>query len=652
MNDKAVSAKETIQNIANSQCGWASSLAYFSAVNVSEVVNSLVEFVATSTPAQIQAWKRSVPPLQNGCKQISRENPTSAAYGAVLEYFLPDSMKRADAILLVCGSVLVVEFKGDGNEEEEYLEQAADYSRRLYWYHQLCGAEGVNVHTLVISYGIRGASKEREWITLANIDELKSVVAKFDNPGKYPPIPVEKFIRPDLCQPSPSLVRAVREYYAKNKLPRIKRIDDITRPAVERVVNEIHATHADKRRKLILLSGVPGAGKTYVGLQIAHEPFLDDLAVGMPGGEKPTAPAVFLSGNRPLVEVLQYEMRQAGGGGRVFVRGVHEFMKRFSSKKSAPPPHHVMIFDEAQRAWDEDQVRYSHKDPSACSEPEAFIRFAGKVPEWSVVMGLIGDGQQISYGEEGGVALWAKAVAQGGGNWDICGPPQFEDYFSREGIPYNPAPELHLSKSVRFHFAMGLSDWAGKVVEDSSNMEELRFTIARLRSQGYQLRCTRRLDAAKNFLWEKYRNQTEARFGLLMSARDKSLLPVCGITAVNVRTFRAGPWYADPETSPNSCRRLTDAITEFSAQGLELDHTLLAWGTDFIRKNGVWDDSFAMKFQRKNAIRNPLQLRRNAYRVLLTRGREGSVICLPHSLKELDETHAFLLECGCEDMDA
>jgi hypothetical protein len=269
-------------------------------------------------------------------------------------------MKRADAILLVSGSVLVIELKGDGNEEEGYLEQVADYARHLYWYHQLCGSDGTKVHTLVVSYGIRGASKEREWITLTNIDELKAVVAKFDQPGKSQPIPVEVFIRPELCQPSPSLVRAVRDFYSKNQLPRIKRIDDITSPAVERVVAEIHQANSAKRRKLILLSGVPGAGKTFVGMQIAHESFLDDLSEPMPGGEKPTAPAVFLSGNAPLVQVLQYEMQQAGGGGRVFVKHVHEFVKRFSKKHSPPPPHHVLIFDEAQRAWDAAKVKNKH----------------------------------------------------------------------------------------------------------------------------------------------------------------------------------------------------------------------------------------------------------------------------------------------------
>jgi len=638
----------TSQNLANSQCGWASNLRFFSAASVDEIVNSLTASVDTSTPQQIQAWRRSVPPLQKECGNFSKENRSAVTYGAVLEYYLPDSLKRADAILLLSGSVLVIELKGDGNEDEEYLEQVADYARRLYWYHQLCGEDGTRVHTLVVSYGVRGVSKETDWITLINIDELKSVVSKFDNPETSRPIPVEKFIRPDLCQPSPSLVRAVREYYAKNALPRIKRIDEITAPALSRVVTEIHRTHAEKRRKLILVSGVPGAGKTFVGLQIAHEPFLDDLAEPMPNGEKPTAPAIFLSGNGPLVQVLQYEMQRAGGGGRVFVKHVHEFVKRYSKKHSGPPPHHVLIFDEAQRAWDAARVRDKHKTPKAPSEPESFIQFANRVPGWCVVMGLIGDGQQINTGEEGGMKLWAKAVAQGGDSWEVCGPAKFESVFREAGVPYAPIDNLHLSQSVRFHFALGLSEWASNVIDGGQTNGELAAKAAALKKQGYQIRITRDLEQAKSFLRKKYRDLPDARFGLMASARDKGLGNTLGIKAISTRLFKAGPWYADFEESPSSCRRLNDAISEFSAQGLELDHSLLVWGTDFQRKEGIWCNAKAMRYKSLKAVKDPLQLRKNAYRVLLTRGREGVLICVLQCLPELDETYDYLIEAGCE----
>ena len=168
-----------------------------------------------------------------------------------------------------------------------------------------------------------------------------------------------------------------------------------------------------------------------------------------------------------------------------------------------------------------------------------------------------------------------------------------------------------------------------------------------LSSQGYQLRVTSNLRRAKEFLWKKYADLPDARFGLLHSSRDKRIGEVIDVDRRR-RYGWIGPWYADPESSPESCRRLTQAISEFEAQGLELDHTLLMWGSDFVLKEGEWDDSYAKKYQKSSGVQDPLRLRRNAYRVLLTRGREGVIICLPEFMSELDETYSFLVSVGCE----
>lgn len=639
--------KEAGGNLANERSGWASVFPVFEAATVDEIVGSLEVFIRDATPEQIRAWRGSVPSLKSGCSKILAIEPAAIQYGAILEYRMPDGAHRVDAVLLVSGAVLVLELKGDGNWQPEYAEQAADYARRLFWYHSLCGTENVRVHTIVVSYGTRGAEFAGEWHTLTNIENLGDVVRRFDRRGEAVPIPVAMFIAPEVCQPSPSLVQAARRFFADHELPHIKRIDDITSAAVGRLVQEIRTAHHTKKRKLILVSGVPGAGKTYVGLKIAHEKFLDDLAEPLASGEKPTAPAVFLSGNGPLVEVLQYELKQAGGGGRVFVRGIKDFVERYSKKKSGPPPHHVLIFDEAQRAWDAEKVRASHRDESALSEPETFVRFAERVPQWSVVMGLIGDGQEIHSGEEAGIVLWAEAVATSAEQWEVVGPNRFRDIFTSHGVGFAGYDELHLARSVRFNFAEGLSDWAAGVVSGETVVSELSEIATRLRSQGYQLRVTRDLARAKEFLWAKYRESPDARFGLVVSSRDKALRDF-GVVPSDGRFFRPGPWYSDPESSPSSCRRLQDTITEFSAQGLELDHTLLVWGGDFVLKSGIWDSSAAKKYLAKSRIRNPLQLRRNAYRVLLTRGREGVLICLPRGLTTLDETYDFLISAGCE----
>ncbi len=628
-------------------CGWAKEFPVFRAATLEEIVSALTSFVPAATPEQIRAWRGSIPPLQRQCGIVLDEQPIAQRYCAILEYQLPDGLKRVDAVLLLSGAVLIVEMKGDGNWQPEYREQAADYARRLFWFHRDCGEDGVRVHTVLVNYGYGESGEERDFLTTTRIERLAEIMKLFDQPEIAQPLRCEKFLSVDACQPSPSLVQAVRQYFSQHTLPRIKRIDAVTQRTLQRVVAEIHHTHARRRRKLLLVSGVPGAGKTYVGLQIAHERFLDDLAEPMASGEKPTAPAVFLSGNGPLVEVLRYELKSAGGDGRVFVRGVKDFVKKYSRKRSGPPPHHVLIFDEAQRAWDEKHVRLKHDDPNAVSEPAAFVSFAERVPGWCVVMGLIGGGQEIHVGEEGGMALWADAIAKSEAEWEVTGPKQFQQVFLAKGIAYTATDDLHLGQSVRFHFAAGLSEWATGVVSDEPDVARLASIAKDLASKGYQLRVTRTLRDGKELLWRKYAGQPDARFGLLHSSRDKRIADVIDVSRRR-RFGWIGPWYADSESSPESCRRLTQPISEFEAQGLELDHTLLIWGTDFVLKDGSWSNSSARAYKSASGVQKPLELRRNAYRVLLTRGREGAIICLPQFIRELDETFNFLVSAGCE----
>jgi hypothetical protein len=634
-------------DLATDAYGWADRFPIFQAATLDEIVNALTAFVRDSTPEQIRAWRSSIPPLQRQCGIVLNDRPAAQRYCAILEYRLPDGSKRVDAVLLLAGAVLIVELKGDGNWQPEYREQAADYARRLYWFHRHCGEDGVRVHTVLVNYGYGESDEDRDFLTTTRIERLADVMKRFDQPEVAEPLPCEKFLSADACQPSPSLVQAVREFFSQRALPRIKRIDEITRRTVEHVVADIHDTHTRKRRKLLLVSGVPGAGKTYVGLQIAYERFLDDLAEPTQSGEKPSAPAVFLSGNGPLVEVLQYELKGAGGDGRVFIRNVKEFVLKYSKKRSGPPPHHVLIFDEAQRAWDAERVRLKHDDPNAGSEPEAFVNFAERVPGWCVVIGLIGGGQEIHLGEEGGMALWADAIAKSDADWEVSGPSHFREVFEDKGVTYTASDDLHLDRSVRFHFAAALSDWATGVISDKPDVAQLAAIAKDLANKGYQLRVTRSLRIAKDFLWKKYDGVPDARFGLLHSSRDKRIGEV--IDLPRRRRFGwIGPWYADPAESPESCRRLIQPISEFEAQGLELDHTLLIWGTDFVLNGGAWGNALAKRYKSTSKVQNPIQLRRNAYRVLLTRGREGAIICLPQFLKELDETFDFFVAAGCK----
>ena len=165
----------------------------------------------------------------------------------------------------------------------------------------------------------------------------------------------------------------------------------------------------------------------------------------------------------------------------------------------------VLIFDEAQRAWDAERVRAKHDNPEAASEPEAFVNFAERVPGWCVVIGLIGTGQEIHAGEEGGMSLWADAVANSKSEWEVTGTERFRAMFETKGVTYVGTDDLHLGRSVRFHFAAGLSEWAEGVVDERLETIQLIPIARELTSQGYQLRITRSLERAKEFLWQKFR---------------------------------------------------------------------------------------------------------------------------------------------------
>ncbi|MFY7951330.1 MAG: DNA/RNA helicase domain-containing protein, partial [Armatimonadaceae bacterium] len=322
-----------------------------------------------------------------------------------------------------------------------------------------------------------------------------------------------------------------------------------------------------------------------VGLQTVHGTWLDDLAVPRNDGRKPTAPAVFLSGNGPLVEVLQYELRAAGDG-KTFVRGVKDYVKRYTRGK-AVPPEHVLVFDEAQRAWDAAYVDHKHKEGDATgkSEPEHFVEFAERIPEWGVVLALIGSGQEIHVGEEGGVAQWRVAIERSArsGEWQIHGPSQLAAMLATESVPFIEHSDLHLDTELRFHMAKEVHRFVDNLVHGAD--PSINRTVSGTFAEQYAIRITRDLEVAKEYLQERFSAEPEARYGILASSRDKSLVAF-GIDNdfQSTKKVKLGRWYGEDEEDEGgwSCRHLHRPITEFQCQGLETDGALVAWGTDFV----------------------------------------------------------------------
>jgi DUF2075 family protein len=231
--------------------------------------------------------------------------------------------------------------------------------------------------------------------------------------------------------------------------------------------------------------------------------------------------------------------------------------------------------------------------------------------------------------------------------WIVHGPSQLCDIFQGSSIRFEESPALSLDIEIRFHLASELHQFVNQLLESVD--ERSNHTLAdKLESQGYHLRITRDFETAEAYLRERYAENADARYGLVASSKDRDLVSF-GVLNDYQSTKRVhyGPWYSDPENAPGgySCRHLKDAVTEFGAQGLELDAVLLAWGTDFMREDDSWTNRKARGYQRRAQIKDPFRLRMNSYRVLLTRGRDGTVVFVP-PLHELNETFEYLQKSG------
>ena len=591
------------------------------------------------------------PPLQGQVSKVPSHEARATGYKADPQYELPLEFRRPDAVLLAGGSVFVLEMKGKSRALQADIDQASAYARDLRAYHREC--ESRPVHPLLVLTKAHGHIGERSGVQIVGMDAIDDVVERLNGVATPNPVEPARFLASTAYRPLPSLVEAARELFQSRTLRRIHRAASATEPAVAAITSIIHEAAANGDRRLVLLTGLPGAGKTLVGLQIAHASFLDDLAVDR-GDGRPTAPAVFLSGNGPLVEVLQYELRSAGGGGRAFVRGVKQYVDTYTKSPTSVPPEHVLIFDEAQRAFDAKKVSKVHgSNPNGRSEPEHFVEFARRVPGWCVVIALIGGGQEIHEGEEGGLGLWRMAVeeASRSNRWTVHGPPAAARYFDG----YQDArldDRLHLGSELRYHVATRLHEFVAGLIGEtvSADLPQLAHDLD---VSGYHLQITRDLDVAKSYLRARYADDPTARFGMIASSRDKDLerlgMPNGWDATKNVRY---GPWYAEDEDDPGgrSCRLLRDCVTEFGAQGLELDAVLLGWGTDYVLEGGKWTNAAMRHYARGSLVEDPFRLRRNAYRVLLTRARDATVLYVP-PLPLLEETYAHLLASGFVSLD-
>lgn len=373
------------------------------------------------------------------------------------------------------------------------------------------------------------------------------------------------------------------------------------------------------QRLLVLVTGVPGSGKTLVGLRLVYE------------RSETRGRGLFLSGNGPLVQVLQTALQS-----RVFVRDLHAFIRTYGIEDRVPVER-VLVFDEAQRAWDHQYMKL--KRGIDASEPELLIRAGERIPDWSALVGLVGEGQEIHSGEEGGIRQWRDAIAASPNAWALHCPPRLAEAF--EGLLVTTHQELDLTHSLRSRRAEDLHEWVALLLQGSLTMADRIGT--RIRNEAFPLYLTRDLDLAEAYLRTRYANEPDKRFGRIVSSHAK-VPRRYGFQNhfMSIQRLKVGQWFNANRDDPLSCCALTDAVTEFQCQGLELDLPLVCWGEDFLWEDSNW---FLKPIRRRYPQEDPRQLLTNAYRVLLTRGRDGLLVFIPPE-PAFDTTERALLEAG------
>lgn len=594
-----------------SPCAWQGSVSEFLATPEERVLSDLTAFLRETGAPQILAWDRSLRVLR---EELQSCMPDASHFALVLEFELPRSGgRRPDLIVLENGLVLVIEFKNRVAAEPADIAQVKGYIRDLEEYHAAC--RGKTLVPLLVPIGMEGDPETRDGVRIVPSRKLGTVIRELSKGGAGKRGDGQAFVRAPF-EPLPALVEAARLLFEKKPLPRIRAAESARIPEtvarLERLARDVRSPSTRSarsgqgtgKRTLALVSGVPGSGKTLVGLQLVHS---RDLG----------APAVFLSGNGPLVNVLQYVLEN-----REFVRDMKKFIHDHLVRTQSPPRESVVVFDEAQRAWDRDRVLKKHRGALADGEPALLARIAASAKEGFLLVALIGTGQEIHEGEEGGIAQWVEALKQAG-DWNVVGPPAFRNDFERAGVPFEADDLLHLAVTLRSHRASDMALWAGLLLE--GRLDEAARVAAGMREQNFDIIGSRSLDALREFARERYREEPGKRFGLVTSSRFRKIDDF-GVRTPPAKFFPHGPWYESHRDDPKSCCRLEVAETEFGCQGLELDFPIVCWGPDLVWRDTRWETVIK---RRNPDVKDPAKLRINAYRVLLTRGREGMALFVP-----------------------
>jgi len=599
----------------------------------------------------------------------------------VFEYTIPRLGKRIDVTLLVNSIVFCLEFKaGEDSFIANDKEQVWDYALDLKNFHE----ESANLTIVPILVATEAKSIDNELVfsyyndkvyepLYANAATLLSLFERVLEKEKGGDVINPKDWIYSRYYPTPTIIQAASALYMNHS------VEDITKHEADKagidsctkfILDVIKESKEKKQKSICFVTGVPGAGKTLVGLNVAIQQEQGDLAV-------------YLSGNGPLVKVLTEALardkvvKEKAKGLRCtkteaerqvsrFIQIIHRYRDNMlaklklpitgeieidpakvstAAKNNAAEVENVAIFDEAQRMWDMRHLSawLARKKGIAnfpMSEGEFLVWSLDQHKDWATIVCLVGGGQEINSGE-GGIGLWIEALNETFPDWQIYISNNLTDKEYAEGnvaelladnSHVHTCSDLHLAVSQRSFRAETLSLFVHQLLD--LDVEAAKKTYAQI-SERYPIVLTRDLNKAKEWLRKNARGSE--RYGMLVSSKAFRLKPL----AIDIRSQAdIVPWFLNPITDIRSSLFLEDVATEFDIQGLELDWTCLVWDGDFRYnpKSNQWQH-FNFRCDRWQNINQEegRSYQLNAYRVLLTRARQGMVICVPEG-NPMDDT--------------
>lgn len=575
----------------------------------------------------------------------------------IFEFSIPRMGRRIDVVLLIKNVIFILEFKiGEREFLQSAIDQVSDYALDLKNFHKTS-------HKPLIAPILIATHAKADFPSISitphndnvlcpirtNTELLLEVINTALQFADGDDINVENWGAGNYS-PTPTIIEAAMALYNGHSVSEISRSDATaknlreTSNAISKIILE---AKENNKKAICFVTGVPGAGKTLVGLNIAAKHF----------NKAERSSTVFLSGNGPLVAILREALtrdkvtREKQKGNKVkkgevlssvkaVIQNVHHFRDDCLVDEKIAPFEHVTIFDEAQRAWNLTQTanfmhRKKGKSNFSQSEPNFLISCLDRHKDWAVIVCLVGGGQEINTGEAG-ISEWIESLNHSFPKWHIYVSNKLTDseYAAGNALQILKAhkhvvfnKDLHLGVSLRSFRAEHLALLMKNLLD--LNLKEAQINYKKVNDK-YPIVITRDLTTAKRWLKEKARGSE--RYGIVVSSQAQRLKP----HAIDVKSpMDPIHWFLDGKEDVRSSYYLEDVATEFHVQGLELDWACVTWDADFRYSKNGWE-SFSFVGTKWQHIKKEerKQYLKNAYRVLLTRARQGMVIVIPNGESE------------------